>query len=168
MHLRYCLPRVKRRGYGLGNELVPWARAFLAAQSSGPAAPPAFGMNRRRYWWHFHTAPDDWIYHRAIEHLLPVVELWRPITGSTAAAMSSRHCAASPRRASSRADAPSCWSRRALGRLLSCRGRARIHPLDALSEPLCSVESTAPARADRCWQAAGGHACTSRGLPAVR
>jgi hypothetical protein len=31
-------------------------------------------MNRRRYWWHFHTAPDDWIYHRAIEHLLPVVE----------------------------------------------------------------------------------------------
>src|SRR5665213_898671 len=72
--LRYCLPRVPRRGYGLGNELVPWARAFLAAQVlDARLLPPAFGLNRRGYWQHFHTAPDDWIYNRAIERLLPVV-----------------------------------------------------------------------------------------------
>ncbi len=73
--LRFCLPRVKRRGYGLGNEFVPWARAFLASQVlNARLLPPAFGMNRRAYWWHFRTAPDDWIYNRALEHLLPVVE----------------------------------------------------------------------------------------------
>jgi hypothetical protein len=31
-------------------------------------------MNRRGYWHDFYTAPDDWIYHRAIEQLLPVIE----------------------------------------------------------------------------------------------
>jgi hypothetical protein len=75
VNLRYCLSRVKNRGYGLGNELLPWARAFLASQLlDAKLLPPAFGMNRRAYWWHFHTAPDDWIYHRALEYLLPVVE----------------------------------------------------------------------------------------------
>jgi hypothetical protein len=74
-HLRYCLSRVKNRGYGLGNELLPWARAFLASQVlNATLLPPAFGMNRRAYWRHFHTPPDDWIYHRALEYLLPVVE----------------------------------------------------------------------------------------------
>jgi hypothetical protein len=72
---RYCLPRVRRRGHGLGNELLPWARAFLAAQVVGATLlPPAFGMNRRGYWRDFSTAPDDWIRHRALEYLLPVVE----------------------------------------------------------------------------------------------
>jgi hypothetical protein len=75
LNIRYCLPRVKNRGYGLGNELLPWGRAFLASQVlNAKLLPPAFGMNRRAYWWHFHTAPDDWIYHRALEYLLPVVE----------------------------------------------------------------------------------------------
>lgn len=75
LNLRYCLSRVKNRGYGLGNELLPWARAFLASQVlNARLLPPAFGMNRRAYWRHFHTPPDDWIYHRALEYLLPVVE----------------------------------------------------------------------------------------------
>jgi hypothetical protein len=75
VNLRYCLSRVKNRGYGLGNELLPWARAFLASQVlNAKLLPPAFGMNRRGYWWHFHTAPDDWIQQRALEYLLPVVE----------------------------------------------------------------------------------------------
>ncbi|MFI4868244.1 MAG: hypothetical protein ACHQDD_02695 [Steroidobacterales bacterium] len=75
LNLRYCLSRVKNRGYGLGNELLPWARAFLASQVlNAKLLPPAFGMNRRAYWRHFHTPPDDWIYHRALEYLLPVVE----------------------------------------------------------------------------------------------
>lgn len=72
---RYCMPRVRRRGHGLGNELLPWARAFLAAQVlEAKLLPPAFGMNRRGYWRDFFTAPDDWIHHRALERLLPVVE----------------------------------------------------------------------------------------------
>lgn len=73
--LRFCLPRVRTQGHGLGNELVPWARAFLASQVLGARLlPPAFGMNRRSYWRDFQTPPDDWIYNRAIERLLPVVE----------------------------------------------------------------------------------------------
>jgi hypothetical protein len=73
--LRYCIPRVRNRGHGLGNELVPWARAFLASQLlDAKLLPPAFGLNRRGYWRHFLTSPDDWIYHRAMQHLLPVVE----------------------------------------------------------------------------------------------
>ncbi len=72
--LRFCIPRVRSRGYGLGNELVPWARAFIAAQLlDARLLPPAFGLNRRAYWQHFHTRPDDWIYHRALQQILPVV-----------------------------------------------------------------------------------------------
>ena len=73
--LRYCLPRVRKRGYGLGNELIPWARAFIASELLGARLlPPAFGLNRRGYWRHFRTLPDDWIYHRALQKILPVVE----------------------------------------------------------------------------------------------
>jgi hypothetical protein len=72
--LRYCLARVRNQGHGLGNELVPWARAFLASEVLGARLlPPAFGLNRREYWRHFRTPPDDWIYNRAIERLLPAV-----------------------------------------------------------------------------------------------
>ena len=72
--LRYCVARIRTKGHGLGNELVPWARAFLASQVLGARLlPPAFGLNRREYWRHFHTPPDDWIYNRAIERLLPKV-----------------------------------------------------------------------------------------------
>lgn len=74
MNLRFCLARVRNQGYGLGNELVPWARAFLAAQVLGARVlPPAFGLNRRAYWRDFRTGADDWIYRRAIERVLPVV-----------------------------------------------------------------------------------------------
>ena len=75
MIYRYCLPRVTKRGYGLGNEFIPWARAFLASRLLGAKLlPPAFALNRRRYWRHFDTPLDDWIRNRVIEHLLPVVE----------------------------------------------------------------------------------------------
>jgi len=73
--LRFCIPRVRHRGHGLGNELVPWARAFLAAQLlKATLLPPAFGLNRRGYWQHFRTSPDDWVFHRAIQRILPVIE----------------------------------------------------------------------------------------------
>lgn len=72
---RYSMARVRGRGAGLGNELIPWARAFLAAQVTGATClPPAFGMNTRRYWRHFGTPRSDWLRHRALEHLLPVFE----------------------------------------------------------------------------------------------
>lgn len=72
--LRFCIPRVRSRGYGLGNELIPWARAFVAAQLlDARLLPPAFGLNRRVYWRHFHTRPDDWIYHRLLQQVMPVV-----------------------------------------------------------------------------------------------
>jgi hypothetical protein len=75
LSLRYCLSRVRNRGYGLGNEMLPWARAFLASQVlDATLLTPAFGMNRRAYWRHFRTAPDDWIQQRTLQHLLPVVE----------------------------------------------------------------------------------------------
>ena len=73
--LRYCLPRVPKRGYGLGNELIPWARAHLAAELlDAELLTPAFGLNRRPYWRHFGTPADDWIYRRALPKVLPAVQ----------------------------------------------------------------------------------------------
>lgn len=73
--LRFSLPRVNGRGAGLGNELIPWARSFLAAQVVGAhALPPAFSFNTRKYWRHFGTPRYDWPLHKAMERLLPVVE----------------------------------------------------------------------------------------------
>lgn len=75
MNLRFCLTRVQGRGAGLGNELIPWARAFLAAQVVGARClHPAFGLNTRRYWRHFGTPRYDWVMHKTLERLLPVVE----------------------------------------------------------------------------------------------
>jgi hypothetical protein len=54
---------------------VPWARAYLASLVlSARLRPPAFGLNRRGYWRDFGTAPDDWIYNRALEYVLPTIE----------------------------------------------------------------------------------------------
>ena len=59
----------------MGNELIPWARSFLAAQVLGATAlPPAFGANQRRYWRHFGAPRYDWLAHRALEAALPVFE----------------------------------------------------------------------------------------------
>jgi len=73
--LRFSIPRVRGHGAGLGNELIPWARSFLAGQVVGAhALPPAFGFNSRKYWRHFGTPRYDWVLHKAMEYLLPVVE----------------------------------------------------------------------------------------------
>jgi hypothetical protein len=75
MSPRYCLPRVQGRGAGLGNELVPWARAHLMAQVLGARLlPPAFGLNQRGYARHFGTIRCDWLLHRVLQQTLPVVE----------------------------------------------------------------------------------------------
>jgi hypothetical protein len=73
--LRYCLPRVRHNGHGLANEIVAWARAWIASQVlEARLLTPAFGLNRRGYWRHFGTSPDDWIFNRAIRHILPAIE----------------------------------------------------------------------------------------------
>ena len=73
--LKLCIPWVQGRGAGLGNELVPWCRAFLAAQVlGGRCLPPAFGLNARRYGRHFGTSSLDWLGHRSLRALLPHVE----------------------------------------------------------------------------------------------
>ncbi len=75
MTTRFTLARVRGRGAGLGNELIPWARAYLAAQVLGAKSlPPAFGLNTRCYGRHFDTPRWDWVRNRALERLLPVFE----------------------------------------------------------------------------------------------
>ena len=74
MRIKYCLPRVRGRGEGLGNELITWSRAFLAAQVLGvKVMSPAFGRNRRQYWQHFETPKYDWILQRALCKAMPVI-----------------------------------------------------------------------------------------------
>jgi len=86
VHIRLCIPQVRNRGYGLGNELIPWARTLLAAQLlDGVCLPPAFGLNRRRYWRHFGTSRLDWVRNRTLPYVLPRVNFteadWRRLGG---------------------------------------------------------------------------------------
>lgn len=75
MTSRLCMPLVQGRGAGLGNEMITWARSYVAAQVLGARSlAPAFGLNRRRYWRHFGTPRYDWLQHRAIRALWPVIE----------------------------------------------------------------------------------------------
>lgn len=71
---RFCLPCVPGRGAGLGNEMIPWARAHLAAAVLGARClRPAFGLNARGYRRHFGTSRLDWLGHRLLRQALPVV-----------------------------------------------------------------------------------------------
>ncbi|WP_457390626.1 hypothetical protein [Roseateles sp. P5_E1] len=68
------MPVVRGRGAGLGNELVPWARAYLMARELGAhCLHPAFGINQRRYGHHFGTSNADWLIHRGMAAALPHV-----------------------------------------------------------------------------------------------
>jgi hypothetical protein len=73
--MKYCLPRVRGKGSGLGNELITWSRAFLMSQVLGVTTlAPAFGRNLREYWRHFGTPRYDWVLQRALYATLPVIE----------------------------------------------------------------------------------------------
>ena len=73
--MKYALPHVSGRGAGLGNEMIPWARAFVAGTVLGAKTlAPAFGLNKRKYWRHFGTPRTDWLSHRLVENLLPRFE----------------------------------------------------------------------------------------------
>jgi hypothetical protein len=79
--LRFCLPRVYPQGRRLDAELIPRARAFLAAQVLGARLlPPAAGSGRsaRRFATgigpSFADAPSGGLCRRALQRLLPVLE----------------------------------------------------------------------------------------------
>jgi hypothetical protein len=63
---------IGRRHQGLGNELVPWAKAFIASQELKiKFLPPALGLNDRRYYEYFGTSRFDWIYYAILKKVLP-------------------------------------------------------------------------------------------------
>lgn len=69
--MKLCVPRITTfRGAGLGNELFPWAKAYLAGRELGARVlDPAWGINRRGYAGYFGTNPCDWLLARAIRTL---------------------------------------------------------------------------------------------------
>ena len=70
--MRFCIPRVVGRGAGLGNELLPWAKAYIASEELGiKLLPPAWGLNDRKYWTYFDSSRLDWLVHRALSTVLP-------------------------------------------------------------------------------------------------
>ncbi len=72
--LQYALPMATGRGAGLGNELIPWGKAYIASRVLGiPALHPAWGLNTRRYWEYFGTSRIDWPLHQAMVRTLPTV-----------------------------------------------------------------------------------------------
>lgn len=72
--LQWCLPVVGGRGAGLGNELVPWARAYLMSRVLGARLlSPAWALNARGYRRHFRTSRVDWLVQRLMTATLPCV-----------------------------------------------------------------------------------------------
>ncbi len=74
--LRFCMPAAfGRHGAGLGNEFIPWTRAYIAAQVLGARLiNPAFGRNSRGYGKYFGTPRYDWVFNKLVERVLPRIE----------------------------------------------------------------------------------------------
>jgi hypothetical protein len=72
---RVCIPgRLSRRGEGLGNEIIPWAKAFLASRALNISLRrKSWGLNRRGYRSLFGSSPFDWIIERSEMALWPNV-----------------------------------------------------------------------------------------------
>lgn len=74
MTMQWCLPLVQGRGAGLGNELIPWARAYLMAHVLGARCLyPAFSLNPRNYRIHFQTSRLDFFRQKLLVRALPRV-----------------------------------------------------------------------------------------------
>ena len=73
--MRICMPEIfGRRGAGLGNELFPWAKAFLASQALGAKlAHPAWGLNQRPYHRDFGTSRFDWLQQGIVKLAMPTI-----------------------------------------------------------------------------------------------
>jgi hypothetical protein len=63
---------IGRRHQGLGNELIPWAKAFIASQELKiKFLPPALGLNDRKYYVYFDSSRFDWLYYAILKKALP-------------------------------------------------------------------------------------------------
>ena len=72
------------RGAGLGNEVIPWAKAFIAAQELGlRLVHPAWGLNPRGYYRDFRTSRTDWIGRVALRTVLPTVRITESMVRET-------------------------------------------------------------------------------------
>jgi len=72
--LRIAMPVPQGRGAGLGNEIIAWGRAYVAAQVLGlRLVHPAWGLNTRAYHRYFGTSRLDWALHWSLRKALPVV-----------------------------------------------------------------------------------------------
>lgn len=83
---RICMARSvgRYRGEGLGNEVFPWAKAYLASRELGwGLLPPPWGLNRRGYWREFGTSRLDWFGHRALRAVMPTVTVTDEMVRST-------------------------------------------------------------------------------------
>lgn len=73
--MRYAMPLLVGRGAGLGNEMMPWAKAFIAGRALGlEVLHPAWGLNSRRYGKYFRTSPFDWAWYAGLRAALPFFE----------------------------------------------------------------------------------------------
>lgn len=67
----WCVTKTSGRA-GLGNELVVWAKAHLAAQAlGGICVPPAWGINPRGYGKYFRSSRLDILRNEALLRLIP-------------------------------------------------------------------------------------------------
>jgi hypothetical protein len=72
--MKYCFPAsFGPRGTGLGNELIPLAKAFIASSELGlRLLPTAWGLNRRGYGLYFGSSRVDWVRLFLLSRTLPV------------------------------------------------------------------------------------------------
>ena len=70
--MRWSLSLMSGPGEGLGNEVIPWAKSWIAARELGlRTLHPGWGRNPRQYWRDFGTARADWIVHRLAARAMP-------------------------------------------------------------------------------------------------
>ncbi len=62
--------RTGRRGEGLGNEMIPWAKGWIASQAlDARVIGPSWGINKRRYYRNFGTSRLDFLIEDLLSHL---------------------------------------------------------------------------------------------------
>jgi hypothetical protein len=71
-------------GYGLGNDLIAWTKAYILGQETGARTlHPAWGNNPRRYGEYFGTFRWDWQLYRVLVRALPHIRFdeqsWREL-----------------------------------------------------------------------------------------
>ena len=69
--MRYVVARrLGRRGEGLGNEMLPWAKGMIASEVlDASLIGPSWGINRRKYYRNFRTSRLDFLLEDALARL---------------------------------------------------------------------------------------------------